>query len=425
MENFDNLIRKKSLALVSPIVRAYSVAGNNRTFSNAERVFDDDIISVATIDAIGPTSDIFFEVFFDQPINNIIKFELIKSEILASEKESSVPSSYIQYLPTNASITSTTPLTDISEGDSLYDEYINIIDINGNSNIPFPYEPLPESPSLYERLLTTLPYKINAKSIRYRFTERTSGNFIYINEFRIFTIDGVYSFEFNDSVLETKAWNSSRYDGKQLQASQINLATRNDVGNNSRTPIIQKYTRNIYLGSRVVGMNSSSIDDGTLTHFEGFSYVTMHEYLTINDDLSITRHSIRGNDETNVKKKGFYRSFYHDFPINSEAEIKLFDETIDDNLKSSYNIFNNSGQLQKMLLVERYDTDNTGLGYGVRYSGSNQLFYATSSTQNDLGAEFTIYNQQLIIDKFFTGSLISTPPAWAGGSNPGGGPATP
>ena len=232
-------------------------------------------------------------------------------------------------------------------------------------------------------------------------------------------------FEFNDSVLSTKAWNSSRYDGRQLQASQVNLATRNDVGNNNRTPIIQKYTRNIYLGSRIVGMNSGSIDDGTLTHFEGFSYVTMHEYLTINDDLSITKHSIRGDNKKNTKKKGFYRSFYHDFPINSEAEIKLFDETINDNLKSSYNIFNNSGQLQKMLLVERYDTDNKGSGYGVRYSGSNQLFYATSSTQNDLGAEFTIYNQQLIIDKFFTGSLISTPPAWAGGSNPSGGPATP
>ena len=231
-------------------------------------------------------------------------------------------------------------------------------------------------------------------------------------------------FEFNDSVLETKAWNSSRYTGKQLQASTINEFTNGDT-TYGKTPVLQNYTRNIYLGSRIVGMNSSSIDDGTLTHFEGFSYITMHEYLTINDDLSITRHSIRGNDETNVKKKGFYRSFYHDFPINSEAEIKLFDETIDDNLKSSYNIFNNSGQLQKMLLVERYDTDNTGSGYGVRYSGSNQLFYATSSTQNDLGAEFTIYNQQLIIDKFFTGSLISTPPAWAGGSNPSGGPATP
>ena len=241
----------------------------------------------------------------------------------------------------------------------------------------------------------------------------------FINKIQLYIEEEIENktFEFNDSVLETKAWNSSRYSGKQLQASTINEFTNGDT-TYGKTPVLQNYTRNIYLGSRVVGMNSSSIDDGTLTHFEGFSYVTMHEYLTINDDLSITRRSIRGNDETNIKKKGFYRSFYHDFPINSEAEIKLFDETIDDNLKSSYNIFNNSGQLQKLLLIERHDADNTGSGYGVRYSGSNQLFYATSSTQNDLRAEFTIYNQQLLIDNFFTGSLISTPPAWTGGSNP-------
>ena len=421
MENFDKVIRKKSL--VGSIARAYSVTGNSRVFANTERLFDDELNNAGTIDAIGQTADVFFEVFFDQPINNIIKFELIRSTVLDGEEESSSPSSYIQYLPTsNTSITSSTPLTDISEGDSLYSEYINIIDVNGNSNIPFPYEPLPESPTQHRRLLTTLPYKINAKSIRYRFTQRSSGTFIYINEFRIFTIDGVYSFEFNDSVLTTKAWNSSRYSGRQLQASAINEFTSGDT-TYGKTPVIQNYSRNIYLGSRVVGMNSSSIDDGTLTHFEGFSYVTMHEFLTINDDLSITRHSIRGNDKKNTKKKRFYRSFYHDFPINSEAEIKLFDETINDNLKSSYNIFNNSGQLQKILLIGRHDTDNTGSGYGVRYSGSNQLFYATSSTQNDLGAGFTIYNQQLIIDKFFTGSLISTPPAWVGGSNPSGGPA--
>lgn len=173
---------------------------------------------------------------------------------------------------------------------------------------------------------TTLSFS-NLKSlnsINIVFASSLSSNPHIVNQLELYVLEESDPYEFNDSVLSTKAWNSSRYDGRQLQASQVNLATRNDVGNNNRTPIIQKYTRNIYLGSRIVGMNSSSIDDGTLTHFEGFSYVTMHEYLTINDDLSITRHSIRGNDETNVKKKGFYRSFYHDFPINSEAEIKIF-----------------------------------------------------------------------------------------------------
>lgn len=418
MENFDKVIRKKSL--LGSIARAYRADGISRIFSNPERVFDDDINNAGTINAVSQTADVFFEVFFDQPINNIIKFELIRSTVLGGEVESSTPSSYIQYLPTsNTSITSNTPLTDISEGDSLYDEYINIIDINGNSNIPFPYEPLPESPSQHRRLLTTLPFKINAKSIRYLFTQRSSGNLIYINEFRIFTIDGVYSFEFNDSVLTTKAWNSSRYSGRQLQASAINEFTNGDV-TYGKTPVLQNYSRNIYLGSRIIGMESGSNDDPTLTQFNGFSYVTVHEYITVNDDLSITRKSIRSTGDEKrdfVSKKGFYPIFYHDFPIGSEIEINTLDEKLVESLKPSYKVFNNSGQLQRLLLVQSHP--DSGSNYNIHYSQSNQLFYATGSNVNGLGAKFTIFNQRLIMDEFFTGSLVATSPAWVpGGSNP-------
>jgi hypothetical protein len=262
-----------------------------------------------------------------------------------------------------------------------------------------------------------LSSSITTQRIRYRFGTRSSLEF-YPSEFKVYTMQGEFNFEFNDSVLETKAWNSSRYNGKQLQGTKINKFTSGDVSY-GKTPVVGNYTRNIYLGSRIVGMNSGSVDDGSLTQFEGFSYVTMHEYITINEDLSITRYSIKGDAEgSDIKKKGFYQSFYQDFPIGSNVEVKIFDETIGQNLKSSYKIFNNSGQLQQLLIVERHPTEDTGSGYGVSYSGSNQLFYATSSNQNDLGAKFTIYNQQLLIDDFFTGSLISTPPAWDGGSNP-------
>jgi len=421
MENFDNLIKRKSIK--GSIVKAYRASdGFDLSFANGNSITDDFNNQDGTIfgnSYLTANTDFYFDIEFPFLVKKVIKLELIQPDLSARENDPS-NTSKIQYLKTPSNVTTDTPTTDLDDSGPYINDFIDIVDINGNENIPFPY--IDEGSTIH--LKTTLTSPINTKRIRYKFVNRTEAEYFYVSAFKIFTIDGVYSFEFNDSVLETKAWNSSRYDGRQLQASTINEFTNGDT-TYGKTPVLQNYTRNIYLGSRVVGMNSSSIDDGTLTHFEGFSYVTMHEYLTINDDLSITRHSIRGDDKKNTKKKRFYRSFYHDFPINSEVEIKLFDETIDDNLKSSYNIFNNSGQLQKMLLVERYDTDNTGSGYGVRYSGSNQLFYATSSIQNDLAAKFTIYNQQLIIDKFFTGSLISTPPAWAGGSNQDSGPANP
>lgn len=225
-------------------------------------------------------------------------------------------------------------------------------------------------------------------------------------------------FEFNDSVLTTKAWNSSRYSGRQLQASAINEFTSGDV-TYGKTPVLQNYTRNIYLGSRVIGMESGSNDDPTLTQFNGFSYVTVHEYITVNDDLSITRKSIRSTGDEKrdfVSKKGFYPIFYHDFPIGSEIEINTLDEKLVESLKPSYKVFNNSGQLQRLLLVQSHP--DSGSKYNVHYSQSNQLFYATGSNVNSLGAKFTIFNQRLIMDEFFTGSLVATPPAWAGGSNP-------
>ena len=166
-------------------------------------------------------------------------------------------------------------------------------------------------------------------------------------------------------------------------------------------------------------MESGSNDDPTLTQFNGFSYVTIHEYITVNDDLSITRKSIRstGDEKRNfVTKRGFYPIFYHDFPIGSEIEINTLDEKLVESLKPSYKVFNNSGQLQRLLLIQSHP--DSGSKYNVHYSQSNQLFYATSSNVNSLGAKFTIFNQRLIMDEFFTGSLVASPPAWAGGDNP-------
>tara|TARA_Y100000389_G_scaffold91916_1_gene88527 strand:+ start:867 stop:2174 length:1308 start_codon:yes stop_codon:yes gene_type:complete len=242
-------------------------------------------------------------------------------------------------------------------------------------------------------------------------------------------------FEFNDSVLSTKAWNSSRYDGKQLQASQINLATRDDVGNDSRTPIVQKYTRNIYIGSRIIGMQAGNVEDGSLLNFDGFSYITVHEFITVNDDLTITKRSVRGDKpNTNFNnKKGFYKSWYQDFPLGSTCEIKVLDRKVEQSLKPSYRIYNNSGQLQKLLLIHQASKDETGYTASYRpYTvwgqpdydpGSDNVFYFASESVSigdvnyKTGADFRIYNKTELINEFFTGSLTANkPPFYPGGS---------
>ena len=231
--------------------------------------------------------------------------------------------------------------------------------------------------------------------------------------------------EFNDSVLETQAWNSSRYGGRQLTASRINVFTEGDSTYN-RTPVISNYSRNIYLGSRVIGMREPGLgpnDDPTLTPFPGFSYVTVDEYLTINEDDTITRRSVRGGvgqeDDLNAKK-GFYQSWYKDFPIGSSIRIKTLDPKLVQSLEPRYNVFNNSGQLQKCLLVTRapkvFNNDlsvnhDSGSFYAASYTTASFRFdYVSGSGNphgNDIGAEYSIFNYLLLVQEFFSGSLVA------------------
>ena len=247
---------------------------------------------------------------------------------------------------------------------------------------------------------------------------------VEISDFQLFVTDEADPYEFNDSVLTTKAWNSSRYDGRQLQASKINLARIDDVGNNDRKPIIQNYSKNIYIGSRVMGMTepgiTGSFDDPTLTPFPGFSYITVDDYITVNSDDSVTRRSVRGGrgegDDLNAKK-GFYQAWYQDFPIGKKVQVKPLDKKLAQSLSPRYNVFNNSGQLQKMLLVTQHpagETVDSGSYYAASYETSSFIFdYCSGSGNpdgtNDLGADFSIFNYLLLSQKFFTGSLIANP----------------
>ena len=253
-------------------------------------------------------------------------------------------------------------------------------------------------------------------------------------EFQLFTYE-LADFEFNDTVLTTKAWNSSRYDGRQLSGSGINEFKTGDISYGN-TPVIRNHSRNIYIGSRIIGMQSGSIEDASLLNIDGFSYITVHEFFTVNEDLSITKTTVRGDKPgTGFKnKKGFYQSWYDDFPVGSTCEVKILDRKLEQSLKPSYPIFNNAGQLQKLLLVHQAHGD-TGLGYAASYKpfpvwsdvnydpGDNGIFlYATSSVaigqlNHKTGGNFYIYNKEELIDEFFTGSLIGQePPYYSGGT---------
>lgn len=215
-------------------------------------------------------------------------------------------------------------------------------------------------------------------------------------------------FDFNDSVLETKAWNSSRYDGKQLLAQKLNKISRNDIGNNNKTPIIRNYTRNIYLGNEIVGMNENGGDDETLTQFPDFSYAQINSYITINEDGTITRNTLDPEENNDAQKKAFYRPFLYDFQESSFCNFILGDPTVKNNLKSKYAVYFNGGQLKKLITLQTAIDDGSQVVSGVslvdpRYNGGYITISAADTTDGNI-------DHVLKSDLPPTGSLVGQGP---------------
>jgi hypothetical protein len=247
---------------------------------------------------------------------------------------------------------------------------------------------------------------IEISKLELTFNTFFDSSFVVMNRFKLFGRDVTerFNFQFNDSLLSSKAWNSSRYDGKQLQASKINLATTNDIGNNNKTPIIQKYSRNLYIGNGIIGLDRNNPEDDDLLQFgEDFCYLQTNEYITINDDDTITFNRLEEvNEDLLYKKSGFYRAFYEDFKIGEEAKVILGDKSAKDRLKSSYPIFFNGGQLQSCFVFR----PNTNLFANSSNMGGydpdgNQEF---SFVGPDLGHTL-FFENETIIRQFYTGSI--------------------
>lgn len=160
-----------------------------------------------------------------------------------------------------------------------------------------------------------------------------------------------YSVQLNDANLESKAWKSSRYDGSQTITTTLNKFNSNDK-TYGKTAATQKYSRNIYIGNSVIGMDGDTSEDASLVNFPNFSYVTTKRFITVNDDDTVTTTGLESQKLTNDQKIGFYRSFYEDFPVLSDCQIILNDENIRSGLKDRYNIHFNGGALKKLIHVQ-------------------------------------------------------------------------
>ena len=206
-----------------------------------------------------------------------------------------------------------------------------------------------------------------------------------------------YSVELNDANLETKAWKSSRYDGSKTQTQTLNEYTDGDVSF-GKTTAVQKYSRNIYVGNGVVGMDDNGSEDPLLVKFPNFSYITALKYFTVNSDDTISNDIVESKPNDFNSRRGFYRAFYEDFPIGSSCKIIINDESIRTNLKDSYQIYFNGGQLEKLI---KFNFPNSSGGY---YLTNLSTSYNITQTATKFLSNVLFLNTNELRN-FYTGSL--------------------
>jgi len=205
-----------------------------------------------------------------------------------------------------------------------------------------------------------------------------------------------YSVELNDANLTTKAWRSSRYDGSKTETAVLNQYSEGDISV-GKTTAVQKYSRNIYLGNGVVGMDENGGEDTTLLNYPNFSYITTLKYVTVNADNTISTDIVESKPDDFSSRRGFYRSFYEDFPIKSSCKVIINDVSIKTNLKDSYKVYFNGGQLQNIIGIKMPPT-------GFQISDTDSFYKITQNNEAKFSANVLFFNQNELRE-FYTGSM--------------------
>ncbi len=208
-----------------------------------------------------------------------------------------------------------------------------------------------------------------------------------------------FTVEFNDSVLSLAGWNNPRYDGSKLQASNLNTFTNGDI-TYGKTAVVQKYTKNIYIGNAITNLNNPEEDN--LVQFPSASYININKAITVGRDLGVDDFLFEGNDEDT--KIGFYRSFFEDFPHGKNISLIPLDNTIPNLLKDTYNVYFNGGKFQKAITVGNNGESAVSISSTLFSFASNSPATTDALSGNNLTA--TIHTE--ITDKYFISSSITT-----------------
>jgi hypothetical protein len=214
----------------------------------------------------------------------------------------------------------------------------------------------------------------------------------------LFVTEEANPYEFNDSVLSTKAWNSSRYDGRQLSAATINEFDSGDTSYGG-TPVIRNNIRTFYTVNEIVSLNKSGsdADDKSLQFIPNFSYALVDQAITVNADDTIELINI-GNIPPD-EQKGMQREFQSNVKAGDNIGLINFDSAIKNRSNARYPVYFNRGRLQPILRFTGNDQVQAA-GRPVINTTSLNLYAAT---QANVQGRFDTLNENLL-STFYSGS---------------------
>lgn len=280
-----------------------------------------------------------------------------------------------------------------------------------------------------------------ANAVRFLFNkepEDGAGTAFSLNEIELWIKPNLnYNYEFNDSVLSTHSWNSSRFTGRQLSAAKINEFTAGD-SSYQNTPVINNYTRTFYVLNTIQSITSGSDSNDNLLHIPKHSYLLADTAITVNKDGSTYQKSLVDFPSTpsgNAKLKGFNREFKLNFPAESQVSVKTFTNSpsVPSTIANSYNVYFNEGRLEKIYNFRptvHFDScsfhyeqsssfgnfDDSHMMYMISASNPSFSAYAGGSQFNfqNISASLKYYNTALLAeispdsDGIIANSLLSS-----------------
>ena len=186
--------------------------------------------------------------------------------------------------------------------------------------------------------------------------------------------------EFDDALVDQKAWKNSRYDGSRLKAKKANFFTESSSiweGDSSyqNLAVLENQTTALYIANTVIG----GTEDPQFATIKNHSYIGINKILLINTNDD----SVQVLDRSSEPFQEFHRFITNDFPTGNKAKIKILDNSIATNLKGTHRVKMNKGYLLKTLSFHHAGESSGSLGSDPALTENNSMYLYQGGTFKD------------------------------------------